>query len=161
VAAAAGGAASGFLGAGAGVAVREALGAGVAGLSGPGFGALATGAGVAGLGEPAEGVAGAAAAGLGEPGAGVAGLPGGGVCAVPVSAARSGEENDAQPKSAASATVARICFLKKGIIGMLPCEWGRGRSLRSAQVWGLIYSIINYLGANKLGIILFRAVSDP
>ena len=124
VAGAVGGAASGFLGAG--VAVREALGAGVAGLGAAGLGALATGAGVAALGEPGAGVADAAAAGLGEPGTGVAGLPGGGVCAVPASAAWSEGENDAQLKSAASATVARICFLKKGIIGMLPCESGPG-----------------------------------
>jgi hypothetical protein len=61
---------------------------------------------------------------LGELGAGVAGLAGGGVCATPESAARSDGRNVVQPKSATIAAVALVCFLKKGIIGMLLGEWG-------------------------------------
>jgi hypothetical protein len=136
----AGAGAAGFAGAGVeapGGGVAEVTGPGVAAggveVGAPGFEALATG--VAGLGEPGAGVAAAGVVVPGAAAAGVAGLVGSGVCVVPESAARSERRRVVEPKRAATAMVALVCFFKKGIIGMLLGESGWGR-IRWVSVLG-------------------------
>jgi len=143
----AGSGASGFGGFGAG-----APGGGAPDLPAPGVAALGVGVGGPGFGALGTGVAALGVLGTGVTGAGVAGLAGGGVCAVPGSAARSVGRNVAQPKSAEIATLTLVCFLKKGIMGVLPGEWGcRGFRQVSVLNWGLVLSIIDDPGANRLG----------
>ena len=117
--------------AGAGGAGFAGVGVGAPGEGVPGGGA---GAGVPGFGVLATGVAalGVLGVGVGVAGAGVTGLAGEGVCAVPESAARS---DVVKPKSAIIATAALVCFLKKGIIGMMLCEWGCLGDFAGARFW--------------------------